>query len=138
MEGMKRKVKAFIERGVDGSYGVYFKEDLPVGFFGEGASSEEAIKDFELSFEDMKEEVSGADLELLNSIEFEYHHDVPSILSYFSGIFTLAGLSRLTGINQRQLGHYLSGHRHPSEATTRKIEASLHRLSEDLGKVHLV
>lgn len=136
---MKRRViKAFIERGADGSYGVYFKDDLPVGFLGEGASAEEAIQDFKLSFDNMKEEVSGADLELLNSIEFEYHHDVPSILSYFSGIFTLAGLSRLTGINQRQLGHYLSGHRHPSETTTRKIEESLHRLSEDLRKVHLV
>ncbi len=53
-----RIVKAFIERGKDGSYGVYFDEDLGCGFFGEGDTKQEAIDDFISAYEAFRDEVS--------------------------------------------------------------------------------
>jgi hypothetical protein len=69
-------------------------------------------------------------------VEFDFHYDVASFLSYYSKVLTLSGLERLTGVNQRQLGHYASGHRRPRPAMVQKIEAALHKFSQDIGQVH--
>ncbi|MBP3795403.1 MAG: helix-turn-helix transcriptional regulator [Bacteroidales bacterium] len=52
--------------------------------------------------------------------------------------FTLAGLQRITGVNQKQLGHYISGYRKPSNKTVRKIEDGIHRFSQQLSAVRFV
>jgi len=52
------KIKAFIERGNDGSYGVYVDlEDntLNYGIIGDGKTINEAIDDFNNSYKEMKE-----------------------------------------------------------------------------------
>lgn len=67
--------------------------------------------------------------------EFEYQYDVPSFLSYYGKILTLAGLERLTGIHQGQLSHYVTGHRKPGRKTTEKIEKKLHEFAEDHRQV---
>lgn len=66
-----------------------------------------------------------------------YKYDVQSILAYYSGIFTKAGLERITGINQKQLGHYASGLKKPRPAQQAKIIDALHRLGEDLISLQL-
>jgi transcriptional regulator with XRE-family HTH domain len=48
---------------------------------------------------------------------------------------SLAGLSRITGINQGQLSHYMTGRRNPSKTTINKIQNSIHAFASDLGKV---
>ncbi len=52
------KIKAFIERGKDGSYGVYIDlgdTTLNYGIIGDGKSANEAIDDFYNSYKEMKE-----------------------------------------------------------------------------------
>ncbi len=63
--------------------------------------------------------------------------DVKSLLTLYQGIFSKAGLERLTGINQKQLWHYAKGKSYPRRAQINKIEAALHRLGNDLIALHL-
>ena len=65
----------------------------------------------------------------------EYKFDVPSFLSYYSKIFTKPALQRITGINQKQLFHYESGHRNPSKKTIKKIESSFREFSDELSQI---
>ena len=69
------------------------------------------------------------------SIEFKM--DVKSLLTIYDGIFTKAGLERITGINQKQLWHYANGSSSPRRAQVLKIENALHRLGEELISVSL-
>ena len=69
--------------------------------------------------------------------DFEFTMDVKSLLSFYSGIFTKAGLERLTGINQKQLWHYASGKTVPRRAQVQKIENALHQLGNELLSIHL-
>ncbi|WP_372472644.1 helix-turn-helix domain-containing protein [Capnocytophaga sp. ARDL2] len=134
------RVKAFIERGNDGSYGVYVDledETLNYGIHGDGSTVEEAIKDFELSYLDMKKIHEEEGIPFVEA-EFSYHYDVPSFLNYYSGFISLAGLSRLTGINQGQLSHYLNGYRNPSEKTALKIQTKIQEFGKELQQLHFV
>lgn len=48
---MTKEYTAYIENNSNGWYSVYCKEQLPFGFFGEGATIEEAKQDFLSAFE---------------------------------------------------------------------------------------
>ena len=63
--------------------------------------------------------------------------DVKSFLEFYTGIFTKAGLERVTGINQKQLWHYASGNRNPRPEQVVKIETALHKLGEELISINL-
>jgi hypothetical protein len=69
---------------------------------------------------------------------FVFHYDVPSFLQYFSSAFSLAGLERITGINQKQLGHYLSGYRKPSSRTIRKLEKGIRSFCDELSAIRFL
>ena len=64
--------------------------------------------------------------------EFEYKFDVESLLYCYDGIFTRSAISRLTGINQKQLGHYACGRSQPRPVQRKKIASALHKLGEEL------
>lgn len=63
--------------------------------------------------------------------ELTFKTDVQSVLKFYEGIFSKAGLERITGINQKQLWHYANGQR-PRTAQVVKIETALHQLGEEL------
>ena len=69
---------------------------------------------------------------LKGDIEIVFRMDVISFLEYYSGILSKSGLQRITGINQKQLGHYASGLSKPRAKQRARIEAGLHRLGEEL------
>lgn len=75
--------------------------------------------------------------ELLGDYNLIFKMDTKSMLAFYYGIFTKAGLSRLTGINQKQLWHYASGVSNPRPAQKVKIENALHKLGEELLAVRL-
>ena len=134
------KVKAFIERGSDGTYGVYVDlEDntLNYGIIGDGNTVDEAIADFYLCYEDMKESHK-KDNQYFQEADFEFHYDTASFLQYYTTYFSLAGLSRLTGIHQGQLSHYVNGMRNPSKRTIQKIDNSIHSFAKNLSQVQFV
>ena len=64
--------------------------------------------------------------------EYEYRLTVEALLNEYSGIFTKAALSKITGINERQLWHYAAGLRKPREMQRKRIEEGLHRLGAQL------
>lgn len=129
------KVKAMIERGADGKYSIFIEDSgYPYGIIGTGASVKEAMEDFREGYKEMKEYVDSAGGTFLEA-DFEFKYDVPSFLQEYAYAFTLAGLERITGVNQKQLGHYISGYRKPSSRTVRKIEAGIHEFSNQLGSV---
>jgi len=63
---------------------------------------------------------------------FEYQFDVESLLYCYNGIFTRSAMSRLTGINEKQLGHYACGRSHPRPQQRKKITTALHKLGKEL------
>jgi predicted RNase H-like HicB family nuclease len=75
--------------------------------------------------------------ELTGDYEIEFTMDVKSLLGIYYGIFTKAGLERITGINQKQLWHYANGISTPRRAQVLKIENALHRLGKELISLHL-
>jgi hypothetical protein len=134
------KVKAFIERGNDGSFGVYVdleNNTLNYGIIGEGKTIKEAIDDFHNSYKEMKE-LYLSESKHFEEAEFEFKYDTASFLAYYSNVLSLAGLGRLTGINQGQLSHYVTGRRKPSQKTVQKIEKSLHDFAAEIGQVQLM
>ncbi|MEG0948971.1 MAG: type II toxin-antitoxin system HicB family antitoxin [Bacteroidales bacterium] len=75
--------------------------------------------------------------ELTGEYELIFKMDVRSVLEFYSGIFTKAGLERITGINQKQLWHYASGNRNPRPEQVLKIETALHKLGQELVSISL-
>ena len=75
---------------------------------------------------------------LQENYNIEYYFDTPSFLKHYSTIFTKSALQRMTGINQNQLTHYVSGFRKPSKKTINKLDTAIHRLSKELSQVHFV
>jgi predicted RNase H-like HicB family nuclease len=64
--------------------------------------------------------------------ELEFKLSTEALLNAYSDVFTKAALSRITGINQRQLWHYASGMRKPRPAQRKRIEDGLHNLGKEL------
>ena len=130
-----KKVSAIIERANDGTYSIYM--DVPKMNYlvtGTGSTAEEAINTFMGGYEDMKRLYSKKGKKF-EEVEFSFKYDMASFLSYYSKAFSLAGLSRITGINQGQLSHYVTGRRNPSKTTIARIQNSIHAFASDLSKV---
>ncbi|MBO4487088.1 MAG: DNA-binding protein, partial [Bacteroidaceae bacterium] len=59
---------------------------------------------------------------------------VVSYLKYYSTIFTLVGMSRLTGINKGQLSHYINGASRPTEKTKIRIQGAMSDFANRLSQ----
>ena len=129
------KVKAIIEMASDGHYSIYMDDDSKDYLVtGTGKTVDEAMSTFLGGYEDIKR-VREEDGRPFVEVEFEFGYDMASFLSYFSKAFSLAGLSRITGINQGQLSHYATGHSKPSRRTTEKIQQHVHAFADELRRV---
>ena len=130
-----RQVKAVIERASDGNFSIYMDaDDMSYLVTGTGTTVEEARKVFNDGYEDMKQYYAEEGKEF-EEAEFIFQYDIASFLQYYAFAFSLAGLERITGINQKPLGHYISGYRNPSPKTKQKIEESIRKFSEELSAV---
>ena len=128
-----------IERGVDGTYSAYIADNnCEFGCIGEGNTVDETKADFLQAVEDMKA-VYAEEGATFPEVEFTFTYDMASFLSYYAYAFTLAGLARITGVNQGQLSHYVTGHRnHPKQplkrlrkrcmlSETKSVKSNLHK-----------
>ena len=116
-------------------FSIYIEDkSYPYGVIGTGPTVREAIEDFRAGYAEMKDyiESTGGRFE---EAGFEFKYDVPSFLQEYAYAFSLAGLERITSINQKQLGHYISGYRKPSEKTVRKIESGIQSFCAQLSTV---
>lgn len=132
------KVTVIIERGADGTFGAYIADDnLPFGAIGDGNTVAETIEDFKNSIKEMQEYYA-EEGKVFPELEFEYKYDTASFLQQYAYAFTLAGLERITGVNQKQLSHYINGIRKPSKTTIEKIESRLHAFGTEISAVRFV
>ncbi|MDR2584833.1 MAG: DNA-binding protein [Prevotellaceae bacterium] len=133
------KVQVIIERGIDGTFdaNMEFIKDVPFGLIGQGKTVSEAIDDFYNSYREIRVMYETESKECPN-LEFEFRYDMPSFLQYYAYAFTLAGLGRVTGINQRQLSHYINGVKKPNETTRQRIEARIHAFGNEISSVCFV
>ena len=74
---------------------------------------------------------------LQQDYELEFKMDMKSLLDLYEGIFTKAGLERVTGINQKQLWHYANGLSKPRPAQIRRMEIAIHNLGSELLAIRL-
>ena len=130
-----KTVKVYIEKS-DYGYSAYM-DDTPLDYscLGEGKTVEETIADFKSAYAEMKEHYAktGKKFEEVNC---EYYYDTASFLQEFAPAFSLAGLERITGVNQTMLGHYLHGRRKPSRKTIAKIEKGVNEFARELSTLH--
>ncbi len=129
-----KHIKVFVEKSSYG-YSAYMEDnDLDYGLFGEGKTVEEAIDDFNKTYVGMREyyESQGKAFE---EIEYEFFYDTASFLQEYSKAFSLAGLERITGVSQTQLGHYLHGRSKPSRKTIDKIDKGVQAFARNLTAV---
>ncbi|WP_300227713.1 type II toxin-antitoxin system HicB family antitoxin [uncultured Bacteroides sp.] len=135
---MDRQLTVIIEKA-DNNYSAYI--DGIDGIVTTGNSIDEIKKNMVEAIELYVETCKELDLECPEELEGDYQlnfkMDVKSLLEFYSGIFTKAGLERITGINQKQLWHYASGNRNPRPEQKIKIETALHKLGEDLLSINL-
>lgn len=133
------QVKATIERGDNGTYDVTMEylSQIPFGLLGQGNNVEEAIADFYNSYHEMKSFLAEKG-EVYPPLEFHFVYDIPSFLKRYAYAFSLAGLGRITGINERQLSHYINGIRKPSLKTTLKIEQKLKEFAGEIAMLQFI
>ena len=133
------KVQVIIERGVDDTFdaNMEFISNIPFGLLGQGKTVSEAIDDFYNSYYEIKAMYQAEGNEC-PALEFEFKYDMPSFLQYYAYSFTLAGLEQITGVNQRQLSHYINGVKKPGERTVRKIENRIHVFANEISSVSFV
>ena len=75
---------------------------------------------------------------LSDKYELKFQIDTATFLNYYSSIFTKAALSRITGINERQLWHYAAGVHKPRNKQTEKIKNGIKSLTKELESINLV
>ena len=127
-------VTAIIERASDGGFATYMLESFEkFGAHGFGNTAEEAKEDLFVAIEEFRE-MLGDDVPQMN-ITFKY--DITSFLAEYRDKFGLSGLQIITGLKRKRLQEYLSGERHPSPKTVRKIEQGVHDFASKLMDLQL-
>ena len=74
---------------------------------------------------------------LKRDFEVEWKIDVPSFLEYYSQYMSLAGMEKMTGVNQKQLSNYLNHRSVPRAKQTSRIRDGIHRFAEELLSITL-
>ena len=129
-------IKIIIQRSADGfsAYapdikGIYGMGDTP-------KEAQESILEYINLIKELNED-KNIPTALRGEYSLSYKYDLESFLNYYSKIFTNAALERITGINQKQIQHYSSGHRKPRKEQIKKIELALHKLGQELVALEL-
>jgi len=133
-----KKIEAIIERAKDGTFSVFCTTEI---FTGMGDTAEAAKLDMQKQMDVFKKtaiEDGFSYPDFLNE-EFEivFKFNTESLLEYYSGILSLSGLEKITGIHQKQLWNYLHGKSKPRKAQIEKIEKGLHSLGSELISISL-
>jgi len=67
--------------------------------------------------------------------ELDYCLESSALIHSLDGILTRSAIARSAGINERQIGHYASGHRTPRSKQREKIVNGIHAISRELAAV---
>jgi predicted RNase H-like HicB family nuclease len=96
----------------------------------------EAYKEaLEFHLKGMKEDGDDIPEMLQGEYELEFEADTQALLKLVDGKVTRAAIARVTGINERQLGHYITGRVTPRSNNREKVIEGIHRLGKELLSV---
>lgn len=131
-----KKIIIVIERSAD-LFDAY--SDNCDGIYGAGDTLEECKADIETSIRQIKEKlpIEQWPEELKGEYELEYKLDTQSFLEYFSQYLSLAGMERITGVNQKQLSNYLNRRAKPRKQQVERISKGLRRFASELLSITL-
>lgn len=130
-------IAAIIERAGDGTYSVYCENEI---FSGAGITIEEAKQDMLDQMRFYKETAIKEGFKYPAFLDEEYvitySVDSLSLLKYYvgAGILTLAGMEKISGINQKQLWAYMHGTK-PRKAQARRLGSGFRSLRDDLNSI---
>lgn len=127
-----KQAKIIIERGSDGNFSCFVSEETPLknGILGYGNTVQEAKDDFISAYNEAVEMFDETP-----NVEFSFVYDIASFLQEFSKKLSLAGLQTITGINRKQLSHYVNGKSKPSKATVKKISEGINKFQQELQDI---
>lgn len=112
-------------------------EDVPVITTGDTIS--EIRKNIAEAINVYLESCSDLNVKPVKVLEGEYELkfilDAPTFINYYSNIFTKSALSRITGINERQLWHYAAGKHRPRSKQLEKFQKGISKLTEELQAI---
>ena len=131
---MSKKYEAHVESNGAGWYSVYCNEEFPFGVFGEGATIEEAVRDFLAVFNEMRaahKERTGEDVQA----ELSFVKDMSAVLQECKEYISFAYLSQLTGISKAMLSQYACGTRRPKPAQRERIIGGIHQIGQTCMQV---
>jgi len=74
----------------------------------------------------------------IRDYELKFKLEASTFINYYSNVFTKSALSRITGINERQLWHYAAGVHKPRRNQIEKIEKGIRALAEELNEISLI
>jgi hypothetical protein len=74
---------------------------------------------------------------LMEPFEIEFRMDLAIFWKLFKNIFTLAGLSRMTGIHQKQLWGYFAGKHVPRKEQLDRIHSAIQCLGKELTELNM-
>ena len=130
------KIIMMIERSKD-----YFDaySDNCDGIYAAGSSIDDVKADAEKAIRLIKENLPESQWpdEIKGEYEIEWKFDVPSFLEYYSNFISLAGMERMTGINQKQLSNYLNHRSVPRAKQADRILSGIHRFARELLSITL-
>lgn len=130
-------IDAIIERAADGTFNVYCSNEI---FSGAGETIDDAKADMMKQIDFYKktavEEGFKYPAFLDGEYSFSYTVDMVSLMKYYvnSGILSLAGLEKITGINKKQLWGYINGTK-PRKTQAARIESGFRALDKDLNSI---
>lgn len=67
--------------------------------------------------------------------KFNYLLQASAMLYLADGLITRSAISRATGINEKQLSHYLTGHRKPRPEQNKKIAAGIVNINKKINQL---
>ncbi len=132
------KTTALIERGKDGTFGIFTPDLEHNVIIGEGATVAEAKADFENSVRELKAFLAedGIEDHELADIEFEYKYDTASVFDELDCI-NITKFAKFAGIYPSTMRQYARGISYISEKQAHKIETALHSLGQKFQAIRL-
>ena len=130
------KIVMILERSKD-LYCAY--SDNCDGIYAAGETMEEAKADTYRAIDGIKRNLPEERWpeQIKGEFEIEWKFDVPSFLEYYSNFISLAGMERMTGVNQKQLSNYLNHRSVPRRKQADRIVNGIHRFARELLSISL-
>lgn len=73
----------------------------------------------------------------LNKYDLVFKYETAAFMAQYDGIFTKAGLQKVTGVSQKLLSNYATSHKKPSAAQNKRITEGIHKLGKELLSIEL-